>query len=149
MPHFHLNKYFANTPLVFNDFKLIQIGRLYFAPLDSISLHVHRDWYELTIITDGEGYVITNGVETPVKRGCIYLSLPCDMHEIRSSKDKPMKYDFFSFYPETQKYKSEFERISKYLSPSERVFSDERISALVCDAIMEVIDSAVFSEDLL
>ena len=29
------------------------------------------------------------------------------------------------------------------------MFSDERISALVCDAIMEFIDSAVFSEDLL
>ena len=149
MPHFHLNKYFAENPLIFNDFRLIQIGRLYFAPSDSVKLHIHREWYELTIITDGEGFVITNGIATPVKRGSIYLSLPCDMHEIRSSGEKPMKYDFFSFYSENPKYKSELERISNCITPEDRVFFDERISSLVCDAIMEFVDDAKFSDDIL
>ena len=149
MPQFHLNKYFAENPLTFNDFRLIQIGRLYFAPSDYVKLHVHREWYELTIITDGEGFVITNGIATPVKRGSIYLSLPCDMHEIRSSKEKPMKYDFFSFYSENSKYRSELERISNCITPEDRVFFDERISSLVCDAIMEFIDEVKFSDDIL
>jgi len=149
MPHFHLDKSFLKAPLAFNDFYLIQIGRLYFAPLDSMHLHAHKNWFELTIITDGEGSVITNGIGTSVKRGDIYLSLPCDMHEIRSSKDAPMKYDFFSFYTEDPVYKSELEKIAGCLSPSDRVFLDERISALVCDAIMEFIDNSRFSEELL
>ena len=149
MPKFHLDKYFFNKPLALKDFFLIQIGRLYFAPLDSMRLHAHKNWYELTIITDGEGSVITNGIETPVKRGCIYLSLPCDMHEIRSSKDFPMKYDFLSFYTENPTYKAALENIASCLSPNDRLFFDERISALVCDAIMEFINESSFSGELL
>ena len=149
MPQFHLDKCFVKDPLKFNDFYLVQIGRLYFAPLDFMHLHAHKNFYELTIITDGEGSVITNGTETKVKRGDIYFSLPCDMHEIRSSKNAPMKYDFFSFYTDNEKYLTELEGIARYLSVNDRVFSDERIAALVCDAIMEFIDDSEFSEDIL
>lgn len=149
MPKFHLNKHFGPTGLKLSDFSLIQIGRMYFAPLDKIMPHRQRDWYELTIITDGEGSVITNGIETPVKRGCIYLSLPNDIHEIHSSKESPMKYDFFTFYTENPAYKNELENIEKLLTPSDRLFFDERISALVCDAIMEFVEDGKYSTDLL
>ena len=149
MPKYHLDKCFVKDPLKFNDFYLFQIGRLYFAPSDFMHLHAHKDFFELTIITDGDGEVITNGKSTNVHRGDIYLSLPCDMHEIRSSEKTPMKYDFFSFYTDNEEYKSELYSIARYLSANDRVFSDERISALVCDAIMEFIDDSKFSEDLL
>ena len=149
MPKFHLDKSFIKNPIRFNDIYLVQIGRLYFEPGDNMHLHSHKGYYELTIITDGEGEVITNGVSSPVKRGDIYLSLPRDMHEIHSSVSAPMKYDFYSFYTENDEYASALDSATSYLSPEERVFSDERISALVCDAIMEFIESEKFSKDLL
>lgn len=149
MTKFHLNKCFLNSPVKFSDIYLLQIGRLYFDADDIIKLHVHKDFFELTIITDGEGEIITNGHTTSVKHGDIYLSLPCDMHEIRSSKKAPMKYDFFSFYTENEDYKKVLDGISGGLQLSDRVFSDERIASLVGDAIMEFINDTVFSNDLL
>ena len=149
MPKFHLDKSFIKNPIRFNDIYLVQIGRLYFEPGDNMHLHSHKSFFELTIITDGEGEVITNGISSPVKRGDIYLSLPRDIHEIHSSISAPMKYDFYSFYTENEEYASALDSATSYLSPEERVFSDERISALVCDAIMEFIESERFSDDLL
>ena len=149
MPKYHLDKCFVKNPLKFNDFYLFQIGRLYFAPSNFMHLHAHKDFYELTIITDGEGEVITNGKATAVKRGDIYFSLPCDMHEIRSSELAPMKYDFFSFGTENPKYLTILENVSRCLQTEDRVFSDERISALVCDAIMEFTKESPLSEELL
>lgn len=149
MPKYHLNNYFNPEPLRFSDISLLQIGRLYFEPGDSVHVHTHRDFYELTIITGGEGSVITNGIEAKVGRGDIYLSLPCDVHSIASSVDSPMKYDFFSFFTDNPEYKTALENIALSLPPSRRVFRDERIGALVCDALAEFpIDSAL-SEKLL
>jgi len=149
MPKYHLDKCFVKDPVKFNDFYLFQIGRLYFAPSDFMHLHAHKDFFELTIITDGEGEVITNGKPTSVRRGDIYFSLPCDMHEIRSSKDAPMKYDFFSFRTENAEYLPLLEEISRCLTLEDRVFSDERISALVCDAIMEFTKDSPLRDGLL
>ena len=149
MPKYHLNKSFINNPLKFSDIYLVQVGRLYFAPGDSMHLHAHREFYELTIITDGEGVVTTNGQDSPVKRGDIYLSLPRDIHGIRSSVDAPMKYDFYSFYTEDERYANRLRDIAEHLSISDRVLSDERISALVCDAISEFIESQYCRDELL
>ena len=149
MPKYHLDKSFIKEPIRFSDISLLQIGRLYFKPGDIMKPHTHKDFFELTIITDGEGAVSANGVTTSVKRGDIFLSLPYDMHRIISSEDAPMKYDFFSFWTTNEAYLSEFAEISRYLSPNDRVFTDERIHALVGDAIMEFVENAKFSGELL
>ena len=149
MPKYHIDKSFIKEPLRFDDIYLVQIGRLHFTPGDSMHAHAHKNWYELTIITDGEGEVITNGIPTPVRRGDIYISLPCDTHAIRSSVHAPMKYDFFSFFTDDAQYCAVLDDITKYLHTDERVFNDERIGALVCDAILEFIEGSDFSEELL
>lgn len=149
MPKYHLDKSFIKEPIRFSDISLLQIGRLYFKPGDIMKPHTHKDFFELTIITDGEGAVSANGVTTSVKRGDIFLSLPYDMHRIISSEDAPMKYDFFSFWTTNEAYLSKFAEISRYLSPKERVFTDERIHSLVGDAIMEFVENAKFSSELL
>ena len=105
--------------------------------------------YELTIITDGEGIITTNGHDSYVKRGDIYLSLPHDIHSLRSSVNAPMKYDFYSFYTDNEDYSKRLEELSSLLSLDNRVFSNERISALVCDAILEFVDDQSYSEELL
>ena len=150
MPKYHLNKSFFQNPARFSDIYIMQIGRLYFEPSAVMPLHIHKDfYYELTLVTEGEGTISANGVNTDVKRGDIFLSLPCDIHRIVSSEDSPLKYDFVSFYTTNEIYKAELENISRYLSPEARVFHDERIHALVCDAIMEFIESNKFSNELL
>ena len=149
MPKYHLDKSFIKEPMKFSDVSVVQIGRRYFEQGDVMKLHAHKHFYELTIITDGEGEVFANGVGTPVKRGDIFLSLPFDMHRIVSSETAPMKYDFFSFSTENERFRTELEEISGYLSPNERVFNDERVHALVCDAMMEFIESTKFSNELL
>ena len=149
MPKYHLDKSFIKEPMKFSDISVVQIGRRYFEQGDVMKPHVHKHFYELTIITDGEGEVFANGVGTPVKRGDIFLSLPFDMHRIVSSETAPMKYDFFSFSTENEHFSATLEEISGYLSPEERVFNDERVHALVCDAMMEFIESTKFSNELL
>jgi len=41
----------------------------------------------------------------------------------------------------------ELEKIVEYFTPYDRVFSDERVAALVCDAILEFINGGDFPED--
>lgn len=149
MAKFHLNKNFRDNPLIFGDLQLIQIGRIHFEPGDVMASHMHNSWFELTIITDGAGSVSTNGISTPVRRGDIYLSYPRESHKIESSESSPLKYDFFSFYTYSEEYIGELEKIVEYFTPYDRVFSDERVAALVCDAILEFINGGDFSEELL
>ena len=49
---------------------------------DGTNLHWH-DFYELEIITGGEGLYYINGVEYPLKRGSAYLVSPVDFHLIK------------------------------------------------------------------
>lgn len=149
MPKYHFNKSFISEPIRFLDIYLVQIGRLYFGPSGEMHMHAHKNFYELTIITDGEGEVVTNGIPTAVKRGDIYLSMPSDIHGIRSSAEAPMKYDFFSFITENAELGAALEEIASFATATERVFRDERISALVGDAIMEFVESGKFGSEIL
>lgn len=49
---------------------------------DGTDLHWH-DFYELEVITGGEGLYYINGVEHPLKRGSAYLVSPVDFHLIK------------------------------------------------------------------
>lgn len=150
MPKYHLDEnYLGKEPLRIKDFTLLQIGRLYSRPGDSVGFHRHNDLFELTIITGGVGTVVTNGISTPVKRGDIYLSFPYDLHNVVSSKDDPLQFDFFAFRTTESLYEKEYSEIFNKYSPAERVFSDERISTLVGHALVEFHNEQPYSEDML
>ena len=51
---------------------------------DGASLHWH-DFYELEVITGGEGFYSINGVEYSLKRGSAYLVSPVDFHLLKGS----------------------------------------------------------------
>ena len=69
---------------------------------DSSGLHWH-DFYELEIITSGEGFYYINGVEYPLKRGAAYLVSPVDFHLIKGNlevcniafKESAISHDVF------------------------------------------------------
>ena len=149
--YYHLNNAYTTDPLPLSDLYLVQIGRLYCPKGFVIGSHVHMNWFELTIVTDGEGSIFTNNVEVPVKSGDIYLSFPADVHKIVSSAENPLKYDFFSFFTENETLHTEMENIlNSFQDERSRLFSDERIKSLVGQGIAEFCDTDnLYSRELL
>lgn len=137
-PQYHLDKAFFNDPLPFCNVELIQIGRLHCGAHTLVETHVHRDWYELTVVTDGRGTVYTNGQGTRVGQGDIYLSYPGDAHSLASDAAHPMRYDFFAFFPKNEHLARALEKIAEERRGTDRrLFRDERIAYLVGCAIAE------------
>ena len=85
---FHINKSFFRAPLTFDGLHVLQIGRMFCSSNTEIDTHVHLDFFELTVVTDGEGLIYANGVATQVKKGDIFLSLPCDAHRIQTARKR-------------------------------------------------------------
>ena len=151
--YFHIDYAYLQNHLPFGDIDLIQIGRMFCKEGVPLKSHVHLNWFELTIITDGAGSISTNGVEVPVKAGDIHLSFPADEHKITSSADKPLKYDFFSFYTKHHDYIAELDKIMMHHQDARsRIFSDERIKSLVENGLAEFHNrenNHLFSKELL
>jgi len=137
---YHLNNHYLENPLPFGDIHLLQLGRRYCESTEVIASHPHLNWFELTIVTGGSGTVITNNEPTTVNSGDIYLSFPCDVHEIRADRDTKLEYDFFSFYCLNQVILADLKSFTQnYKSGSRRVFRDSKISKLIEYAISEFI----------
>ena len=122
----------------FGDFSLHQIGRLFCSEGAVIKKHLHLNWFELTIVTDGKGVLYTNDVDIPIKSGDIYLSFPADRHEIISDDVSPLKYDFCSFFSTSEELSARLETILQtFRDEKSRLFSDDLIKSLVQSAIAE------------
>lgn len=151
--YYHLNNIYRPDPLRLGDIYLIQIGRMFCLENTSYESHLHLNWFELTVVTDGEGSVTTNNVNIPVKSGDIYLSFPADVHQIHSSAEHPLKYDFFSFYTTNPAFNEQLEKIlTQFQDPHERTFSDSRIQTLIVNSIAEFHhsdDALILSKELL
>ena len=126
------------NPLRFGNVHILQLGRRYCKPTEEIIPHPHLNWFELTVVTDGRGTVFTNGEACPVQSGDIYLSFPCDIHEIRADQNSKLEYDFLAFYCQEEGLKKDLKEITQtYFGAKSRVFQDEKISNLIKQAIAE------------
>lgn len=147
---YHLCYGFFNNPLLFDGISLCQIGRMYCEKDTVIDEHIQTSLFELTIVTEGEGTISANKTPTAVKRGDIYFSFPCDTHEIISNQENPLKYDFIAFAPTDEMLINEFEKIvQNYYSPHARIFHDERIRQIVSNALAEIQEKKIYSQQLL
>lgn len=148
--NYHLNKSYIMDPLPFGETRLFQIGRLHCAEGMVIPTHSHLNWFELTIVNDGAGTVLTNGTAVPVSRGDLYLSFPGDFHGILSDVENPLKYDFYAFNTVSPTLSRELEELTRRAMPAaRRVFRDERVRYLITDAIAEVNSGEEYSERIL
>ncbi len=148
--YYHLDKAYLRNPLEYEGILVGQIGRLYCKADTVIKEHIHTDLFELTIATDGAGLVTTNGITFPIKKGDIYLSHPCDVHQIKTDPEKLLQFDFFAFKAKEGVFKEEMERIAReYGSPGKRIFRDERIRPLVGNALAELTEEKIHSKELL
>lgn len=147
---YHIDNIYFQKPLDYEGIFVAQLGRLYCESGTEIRPHVHTELYELTVVTDGEGVIYANGVGTPVSRGDIYLSLPGDVHRICSSREDPLKYDYFAFYTVEETYRAALEYIAEtYHGGDARVFHEERIPPLLACAIGEISGEDAYAHLLL
>ena len=149
-PRYHFVKNYLNNEFNLGDISLIQIGRRYCSHEEIISAHTHQDYYELTIVTSGEGRVISNGKSFNVKSGDLHLSTPYDIHEIIASGNSQLEYDFFAFKVINSELNNELKKISN--NPTilnARTFTDNKIQNLVSNAISELSNENLFGKKLL
>ena len=131
---------FANTqnPIILNDLELLSLGRIFCTPHTFYDDHYHKNWFELTFVTDGKGTIFTNNVPTKVKKGDIYLSYAHDIHKIKVDPNDPLKYDYFAFYPVNNILSNKLNQlITKNTNPKKRVFNDDKLFLLISNAIKE------------
>lgn len=135
---------------VYGKLNLIQIGRLKCDAGHVIAKHTHLNWFELTCVTEGEGKIAANEGEVEVKKGDIFLSFPCEAHSIVSSKESPLCFDHFAFYPCSNEYLQYLEQVMVYFAPSKkRVFRNYRIWQLLDGCINRINNRKDFLQDYL
>ena len=148
--NYRLSREFFKEPLELDGICVAQVGRLFSKKGTLIDDHVHTRLFEFTVVTDGEGFIFTNGTPTRVKKGDIYLSLPCDVHRIETDPEKLLKFDNVAFFIEDNPLKEEFDRIhQEFYFYKSRVFRDERIRPLISSAILELNSDEPYKKDIL
>ena len=148
--NYRLSREFFKEPLELDGICVAQVGRLLSKKGTLIEVHVHTRLFEFTVVTDGEGFIFTNGTPTRVKKGDIYLSLPCDVHRIETDPEKLLKFDNVAFFIEDNPLKEEFDRIhQEFYFYKSRVFRDERIRPLISSAILELNSDEPYKKDIL
>ena len=110
LPQYKIDNLFIETPLDMGDVRLVQAGRLFLNSGAVVPMHRHTDFFELTVVTEGEGVTLTNGCEDPIKKNDIYVSFPFDLHGIISSEEAPLKYDHLAFTVEAPRYRDALKR---------------------------------------
>ncbi len=136
---YHLDINYIHETVDFDGISLVQAGRMMCGEGTVIADHAHLDWFELTLVRDGEGEVITNGKSKRVKSGDIYISFPCDTHGIVSGSENPLQFDFFSFKTNKAPFSEELEKIMQgYAGADMRIIENERLIMLVESVIAEL-----------
>ena len=148
--NYHLDKKYFDNYRFQDGISLLQIGRMYCDRTSHIEEHIQAQLIELTVVTGGKGQIITNKTPVEVQSGDVYLSLPCDSHEITVDPDDPLRFDFIAFSIEDENFKYDFERIAaEYHEAELRIFKDERIPPLLTNAITEVSRESKYSLEAL
>ncbi len=118
----------------------MQMGRFFANENSLIDSHAHSNFFELTVVLEGEGTIYANSVPTNVKRNDIYLSFPNDIHKIVSDPNKPLKFDFLAFNTDDPALGAELKKIEMaHVAPTNRVFKDKNIPLLVDMGISELL----------
>lgn len=146
---YHLDNNFQSSPKNFGELSLIQLGRRYCDKGAVVPDHAHSEWFELSIVTGGEGMIKTNDSLVSVGIGDIYLSFPCELHGLYASEHSRFEYDFFAFLPRGEYYTDFMALTERFYSPTSRTVRDERISYLTSLAINEMNEKHDRSEKLI
>ncbi len=138
------------SPLQYGENLLYQVGRIHCNAETEIPIHAQRDYFELTIATEGKGTVITNNQPVDVSAGDIYISFAGDFHRIISDKNHPLKFDFITIKSQNEAIAAHMEEImAQNHAADRRVVRDEVIFQLVSRTISEAKKPKKLSEKIL
>ena len=70
---YHLDKNYIDSPVCYGDLSLLQIGRLHCTEHTVVGMHTHRNWFELTVVTDGEGTVACENKILSLNKGSSFF----------------------------------------------------------------------------
>ena len=149
---YHIDHNHINAPLRFDRLSLIQIGTIRCREDASLSKHLHRDWFELTIVTNGTATVLTNDVPIKLSEGDIYLSFPAEFHEIIPEGDSHLHFDFFSFRTDHAPFREDLEYIMQnFAAAEERILHSDTIRTLVREVLsqLQLPESIPYREEML
>ena len=137
-PTFHINIDHTRAPINFGKLSLVQIGRRYCSPGETIAPHTHESWFEVTVVLGGEADVRTNDSEIKLCAGDIHLAFPYEIHAIRAGENSGFEYDFFAFIPHDTSLSESLEEVMQViLASGSRISKDESIPFLIRNAINE------------
>lgn len=126
------------SPLQYGEHLLYQVGRIHCNADSEIPIHAQRDYFELTIATEGKGTVITNNEPVDISAGDIYISFVGDFHRIISDGEHPLKFDFITIKSQNEVISACMEEImAQNHAADRRVIRDEVIMQLVSRVISE------------
>jgi len=146
---YKINNEFFDNPIDLGGVRLIQAGRYYCEAGTVVPVFPHEDFYELTVVNDGSGIILTNGKRIPVKQNDVYVSFPYDLHGIISSDDAPLQYDHLAFIIDKPEYGDAMREIAiEHNAPEARVISDRRINYLTYLIISEFNKEDFFYNDV-
>ena len=142
---FALDLNYLDSPISIENFKLYQVGKKFCKPNTEIFSHTHIDWFELTVVIEGNGEVYANNKKATVSSGDIFISFPCDIHKIVASEKTPLKYSFISFSFNNNSYKHEFAQIvNNFYECEHRCFRNDNIPFLI-NLLIEELTSINFN----
>lgn len=143
--HYIVNK--LNDPLSFDTIDLLQIGIAHCDYNATINEHTHSDYYELSIITSGNGTITTNDIESAVEKNDIYLSLPNDRHKLDSTANSRMNYYFFAFRVTDKTLGKQMKILARLMkNEHRRIFRSDTLTQLIATAIAEIDSPRLFKE---
>ncbi len=147
---YHLSLNFFNSPICTGDFRIYQVGKLHCSGSIGVPRHAQPNLFELTVVKQGRGRILTNDIGVAVKAGDIYISFPGDWHAIESDAAEPLQYVFLSFSAELPADRAAMEEILRtHAHAKRRLLTNERIGALAEDALAELKQNAEPSAELL
>lgn len=136
---YHLDNSFFEQSLQFGDISLVQIGLMRCKPGDVVAAHVHKDYFELSIVVNGNGEILTNGEAVAVKPNDIHVSYSFESHEVRSNAESPLQYMFCAFKTQNREYlKRLLEIKSVFHSALSRVIHSQTLTTQVEYALKKI-----------
>ena len=92
---YHFDNIYSE-PNKIGSYILYQIGDLYCNPGYQVPEH-EQTVHEITYVVSGSGLCRTNGTETSLKPGMLYLNSIQDRHYIEASTDQPLRFFYLGF----------------------------------------------------
>lgn len=147
---YRIAKTLLHKPLKLNSNYLHQISKTFFEKTSHVNEHIHKGFFELTYITDGEGTIYVNNEELHVKKYDICLTFPDDKHEIKTSAKNPLKIYAVAFSTKNKAFLSCLNYATEHFkSADKRVFQNSEAQYIITHILSEVLDNNNYSKNAL